>query len=91
MGEVPSMRDTRIVQYGHFYTFLTDKGRVNLFMDAWDYMDIRKDYVVRSRIEHVSGFAVMDYDDPSAECEVFETRGEATLDQFGEDDPREVR
>ena len=91
MDQVPAMRDTRLVEWGNFYTFLTDKGRVNLFMDAWDYMDIRKEYDVRSRIEHVSGFAVMDYDDVSAECEVFKSRNEALLDQFGEDDPREVR
>lgn len=79
---------SRVVEYGDFYSFLTDEKRVNLFMNAWDFLDIRQDYEVRSRITHVSGYAVMDYDDPSAECEVFETRGEAMVDQFGEDDWR---
>lgn len=82
---------SRLVEYGEFYSFLTDGKRVNLLMDAWDFLDIRQEYEVRSRITHVSGYAAMDYDDPSAECEVFESRGEAMVNQFGDDDWRVAR
>ena len=79
------------VEYGQFYSFLVNGKRVHLFMDAWDYMDLRTEYAPNSRVTHVEGWAVMDYDDLCAEVDVFQSRAEAELDRYGEDDPREVR
>jgi len=82
----------RSVEWGEFFSFIAVDGkRVNLLTCAWDYDDAREEYEPNSRIEIISGWANVDWDDLTREVDVFYSRDEAALDLYGEDSPMEVR
>ncbi len=86
------MNARRSVEWGEFFSFIASDGkRVNLLTSAWDYDDVREDYEPNSRIEIISGWANVDWDDLTREVDVFYSRNEAALDLYGEDSPMEVR
>lgn len=86
------MRDARSVEWSEFLSFLgVDAKRINLLSSAWDYNDVREEYAPNSRIEFITGWAAVDWDDLCAEVDVFQSREEAAMDLYGEEDPREVR
>lgn len=86
------MRNARSVEWGEFFSFLgVDGRRVNLLTSSWDYHDVREEYAPNSRIEFITGWAAVDWDDLTREVEVFQSREEAALDLHGEEDFREVR
>lgn len=83
---------SRNIEYTELYTFTSKGDRINLITASWDKDDIGAEYNVGyNEIETVNGWIIADYDDLSREYEVYDNRGEATLDMYGEDSPMEVR
>ncbi len=76
------------IEYGEFATFMQDGTKFSLFMDEWTMDDISEEFAPEDEIVMVDGWAIIDDDGTGQDYEVFQSRTEAMLDMFGEDDPR---
>ena len=77
----------RTIEYGEFATFTQDGTEYTVSMDTWTMDEIQEEFAPIDLVMQ-DGWAIIEDDGCGRDSGVFQSRTEAALDLFGEDDPR---
>jgi len=83
--------NNRTIEYGAFAQFEKDGTKYSVYLGDYTIQEVFDEFDPDTTPNIIDGWAVVDSDGCARDYDVFQSRNEAMLDQFGEDDWRELR